>query len=872
MVASKGVIHTDILDPRSYIHTSNWERELDYQQSWLWQNAFVMPRKDAPKEEQNYFGERYYSMREKAAHLVGRIHSDLKTLTVHDKSHLDALWEMASIVTEGRFDLNPPEAFVFGGAILLHDAAMTLAAYPGGQDELRETVYWKDSFARLTMEASNDWEDIDPTLNEKIATAETLRRLHAGQAGKLPTMRWTTFADGDPEYLIDDPEIRKFYGPKIGQVAQSHWWSIEKVEEDLSNDLGPLGGRTGNRIDLIKIASLLRISDAMHLDRRRAPTFLRKLLNPIGESEKHWIFQERMAVPYVENDALVYSAAPAFELDVADAWWLAYDALTSVDRELRGVDHLLQKRSSPRLNANRIKGIDSPTQLSHFVETTDWVPVNSTVRVSDVPKIVSTLGGRKLYGNDSRSALRELLQNAADAIDARRKLQKRDPDWGTITVSLETIEDEEWLTVDDTGVGMSSAVLTGPLIDFGNSFWRTPLAAEEFPGLHASGVSPRGHYGIGFFSVFMLGSRVVVSSRKFDKASDSIRTLEFRDGLSSRPILYPGKPNGVSADGGTRVSVKLDRSLTEEGGLLYSSEWEESKTLRQAVAAVAPNLDTKIVVKDGEGTQVAVVPKDWLDLDESNLVARLAGKDTEGKMKKASRLRALIDDHGAIFGRAAIETAIFGSGGMGCITVGGLRASEVSVIRGVLVGREHTAARNEAFSLVPPHVLATWATEQGKLINRASLDSESKSRGANVVLQFGGAIGNLPIGRWMGEWITTKQLEELLSETTELMLFFGKVSYDEEIDDVHPRDFSHSFKESLEVLFVPDELPGFKSSVREAILGVMGKLNHPSNLPELVTRIIEERWIDNTEESDERIVGTVNGSEIVRQVTVISRQ
>ena len=38
----------------------------------------------------------------------------------------------ASLVAKPSLTLNPPEAFVFGGAVLLHDAAMTLGAYPGG--------------------------------------------------------------------------------------------------------------------------------------------------------------------------------------------------------------------------------------------------------------------------------------------------------------------------------------------------------------------------------------------------------------------------------------------------------------------------------------------------------------------------------------------------------------------------------------------------------------------------------------------------------------------------------------------------------------------------------------------------------------------
>ena len=48
-------------------------------------------------------------------------------------------------------------------------------------------------------------------------------------------------------------------------------------------------------------------------------------------------------------------------------------------------------------------------------------------------------------------------------------------------------------------MGMSEQVLTGPLLDFGNSFWGSTLASQEFPGLIASGMKAAGRFGIGFF-------------------------------------------------------------------------------------------------------------------------------------------------------------------------------------------------------------------------------------------------------------------------------------------------------------------------------------------------------------------------------------
>jgi HSP90 family molecular chaperone len=144
------------------------------------------------------------------------------------------------------------------------------------------------------------------------------------------------------------------------------------------------------------------------------------------------------------------------------------------------------------------------------VQTRGWRPVDARLQVSDVPRIVETLGGSKLYGDDPTVPLRELIQNAADAVQARRRFQKRPADWGKITISLRQRGDEVWLIVEDTGIGMSEQVLTGPLLDFGTSFWRSPMAMEEFPGLMASGMHAIGRFGIGFFSVFMLGSVVRV--------------------------------------------------------------------------------------------------------------------------------------------------------------------------------------------------------------------------------------------------------------------------------------------------------------------------------------------------------------------------
>ncbi|HYD07162.1 MAG TPA: ATP-binding protein, partial [Reyranella sp.] len=260
-------------------------------------------------------------------------------MTVHDISHLDALWDTASSVAEGAVNVNPAEAFVLGGSILLHDAAMSLAAYPGGLAEVRSTVAWKDAIARRALaseESGSEEFDIEnpPTEIVQRLVPDVLRRLHAERAEELAEQAWRT-ADGSQVYLFEDSELRRFYGPTIGQIAHSHWWSVQKLEQEFSEDLGALANRTLNRVDRVKLACLLRVADALHLDSRRAPRFLRSLTNPGGLSALHWSFQERLARPHIELDAVVFTTGQPFGREDAEAWWLAYDTLNAVDRELR---------------------------------------------------------------------------------------------------------------------------------------------------------------------------------------------------------------------------------------------------------------------------------------------------------------------------------------------------------------------------------------------------------------------------------------------------------------------------------------------------------------------------------------------------------
>lgn len=113
------------------------------------------------------------------------------------------------------------------------------------------------------------------------ATEEVIVTLHAQQAERLPVVSWTAKDTGDHYYLIEDQEIRETYGPTIGRVAHSHWWSVDDLPGRFSQPLGAPGWCPNSwQVNTLKTACILRVTDAAHLDERRSPGFLRVLRQP----------------------------------------------------------------------------------------------------------------------------------------------------------------------------------------------------------------------------------------------------------------------------------------------------------------------------------------------------------------------------------------------------------------------------------------------------------------------------------------------------------------------------------------------------------------------------------------------------------------
>lgn len=755
---------------------------MNYENTTLWQKTLARQLEpDVNDKEREILRVEFEHFREHAKILASEINRTLPEFTVHDISHIDALWDTAELVTKDCTNLNPAEAFVLGGAFLIHDLGMGLAAFPNGIAELKNSNLWKDVVASLLRKELDRPAKPDEIKNldsqvEKIATEQVLRQLHAKQAEKLAQISWKD-NNGHEIFLIDNPELRSSYGQIIGLIAYSHWWPVDELENRLGTTLGAPGNFPIDwTIDVIKLACILRIADAIQIDDRRAPKFLRAIRKPKGYSDLHWNFQQKLYQPRLERSRLVYTSKSPFSINEIDSWWVCYDTLRMIDKELKEVDSLLADTNRPRLNPIGVASIESPNRMSKLIKVDGWSPIDTKIKVTNVAKLVNTLGGKYLYGDNITVPLRELIQNASDAIRARRLLEDEDDNFGDITIKTGNDEIGSYIEIEDNGIGMSQKVLTGPFIDFGESFWGSSLMHEELPGLESKGFNSTGKYGIGFYSIFMWGKKVSVYTRRFEKGREETIALEFNNGVDSRPILRKTNKSEYIKDGGTRIKVWFPKGKTINT-LLAEYNLPE---LKEVVSSLCPSLDCNLYLNDKSIRLIKA--NDWITIPSIELVIRIIGESKfkilnedikQSIIDFSKNMKILEEDDKKIVGRAFIynnsykETYSNSIGNVflnGIVTDGGLLSSELNGIMGILIGSSNRASRDCATPIVSEKALTTWANEQAVLLSKYTLDSFAEENCASSIRLMKGDTANLKIAVYKNRWVNRHELKEMIME------------------------------------------------------------------------------------------------------------
>lgn len=180
--------------------------------------------------------------------------------------------------------------------------------------------------------------------------------------------------------------------------------------------------------------------------------------------------------------------------------------------------------------------------------------------------------------------LRELLQNASDAIQARRH---REPGFeGTIVVQRSTTADGVRLVVEDDGIGLTHEEIHRFLSTIGASSKRDALLEQRRDFI--------GQFGIGLLSCFIYAEEVVLLTRSIAPGAPTWLWKGRRDGTydlseAPTPLERPGTRVVLSPRGAAPIeAAELAERARYFGVHLTSALWLDLDGVRQRIDAVPP--------------------------------------------------------------------------------------------------------------------------------------------------------------------------------------------------------------------------------------------------------------------------------------------
>jgi molecular chaperone HtpG len=169
--------------------------------------------------------------------------------------------------------------------------------------------------------------------------------------------------------------------------------------------------------------------------------------------------------------------------------------------------------------------------------------------------------------------LRELISNASDALTQMRFEQLTnqsvvDPEKElAIHLQMDERDGAKWLIVEDSGVGMTAEEIVQNLGTIAQSGARAFLERLDEGEVSAGDVI--GQFGVGFYSVFMVGELVRVISRSFRPESTAVAwTSRGDDTFHVDPAEKENR--------GTRIEIKLRDDAAE-----FASEWRLKEIVKR---------------------------------------------------------------------------------------------------------------------------------------------------------------------------------------------------------------------------------------------------------------------------------------------------
>lgn len=482
------------------------------------------------------------------------------TFTLHDGTHLAGVCKwMIRLLGDKKDDLTFEEAAMLVMAACCHDIGMSVS---DDQRKELEAELATGDYTEEWLEYFRKYPGDEVAYHEsRTVTEEMLRKYirenHSRRISEQLPHEW-------PDALTR----RGIHRETLIRVCESHGESLSELLDRI-----PLAD-----CDLNLCVVLLRLADLLDYDAARAPENLFRHLgldHPETEEQKisreewnknrsGWFgeiregiipYTARFADPQTEHEVMGYLA------------WLR--------SELILCNEFLSRFSK------RWQGLELPYRVVENVERVGYEAGDFHLTM-DQDRILELLTGENLY-SDPGVFVRELLQNAIDAVLTRRRL---DPGFGEKggKIVVHTWMDNEgygWFRIEDDGIGMDEHIVKDYFLKVGRSYYTSDeYKAAMIHKVRDTDFTPTSRFGIGILSCFMSdpdNNRLEVVTRRYSPGPGTRNPVYRLDvtGLHGYYFLTevkkgrPGQPmhRPVGADGtddgymhrvGTTICVRVN--------------------------------------------------------------------------------------------------------------------------------------------------------------------------------------------------------------------------------------------------------------------------------------------------------------------------
>ena len=423
------------------------------------------------------------------------------------------------------------------------------------------------------------WEDFDYLL-----VGEFLRRHHPRLAHEI-ALYGLPGKDGQTIPVCSAAsEEQRFWTDMAGMVARSHGM-------DLRPCLGFLETQYNNRINPrnshpIFLAVLLRIADYFQIQAPRAPaahTDVVSFRSPL--SDREWKVHQSVTDIYntgQDPEAIVINAKPG---DVETflrlkAWLSGIQGELDLSWAVIGEVYGLQAHTKLNQLGLRIRRVKSNLDdVASFSKTVPYVPAKIAFEAANADLLKLLVA--PLYGNDPGIGIRELIQNAIDAVREFEGLIAHYPELASVErysqtsdVALHIECDEDGLPTEviltDRGVGMTAQTVRDYFLKAGASLRQSDSWRREHEDANGrSRVLRTGRFGVGALAAFLLGDQIEVTTRFALSPADEGITFSAR--LDDEAISL----NRTECPVGTTIRIRVPKEMQDQVSEIVPSPWQD---------------------------------------------------------------------------------------------------------------------------------------------------------------------------------------------------------------------------------------------------------------------------------------------------------